>query len=177
MSDLGNKEVMAKNIKYYMSLHNKTRKQICSDLGFAYTTFSDWINGKKYPRIDKIEMMANYFNIAKSDLVESKDKQELASTYDNLYKLDKIKLPFLGKVACGEPIFADEIIFSQCETKKRLIPNNINSYWNDVTDLLLVEHLLSGTSYIYNALFSIRNIEIKMKNLSLFTDIFYIIFP
>ena len=70
-----------------MSLHNKTRKQICSDLGFAYTTFSDWINGKKYPRIDKIEMMANYFNIAKSDLVESKDKQELASTYDNLYKL------------------------------------------------------------------------------------------
>ena len=52
MSDLGNKEVMAKNIKYYMSLHNKTRKQIRSDLGFAYTTFSDWINGKKYPRID-----------------------------------------------------------------------------------------------------------------------------
>ena len=38
--------------------------------------------------------------------------------------------------------------------------------------MLLVEHLLSGTSYIYNALFSIRNIEIKMKNLSLFTDIF-----
>ena len=41
----------------------------------------------------------------------------------------------------------NEIIFSQCETKKRLIPNNINSYWNDVTDLLLVEHLLSGASY------------------------------
>lgn len=44
-----------------------------------------------------------------------------------------------------------EIIFSICETKKRLIPNNINSYWNDVTDLLLVEHLHSGASYIYNA--------------------------
>lgn len=70
----------------------------------------------------------------------------------------------------------NEIIFSQCETKKRLILNNINSYWNDVTDLLLVEHLLSGTSYIYNAPFSIRNIEIKMQKLSLFTDIFYIIF-
>ena len=46
---------------------------------------------------------------------------------------------------------SNEIIFSQCERKKRLIPNNINSFWNDVTDLLLVEHLLSGTSYIYNA--------------------------
>lgn len=108
MSDLGNREVMAKNIKYYMSLHNKTRKQMCSDLGFSYTTFSDWINAKTYPRIDKIEMMANYFDIAKSDLVENKEKKELTSTYDNLYKIDKIKLPLLGKVACGEPIYADE---------------------------------------------------------------------
>ena len=50
----------------------KSRKQICEDLGFAYSTFSDWVNGKKYPRIDKIEMMANYFGIEKSDLVEKK---------------------------------------------------------------------------------------------------------
>ena len=108
MSDLGNREVMAANIKYFMTLHGKTRKQICEDLGFAYSTFSDWVNGKKYPRIDKIEMMANYFNISKADLVERKQKIELTETVDNIYKLGKIKLPFLGKVACGEPIFADE---------------------------------------------------------------------
>ena len=75
-----------------------------------------------------------------------------------------------------ELVSSNEIIFSQCERKKRLIPNNINSCWNDVTDLLLVEHLHSGASYIYNTPFSIRNIEIKMQKLSLFTDIFYIIF-
>lgn len=108
MSDLENREVMAANIKYFMTLHGKTRKQICEDLGFAYSTFSDWVNGKKYPRIDKIEMMANYFNISKADLVERKQKIELTETVDNIYKLGKIKLPFLGKVACGEPIFTDE---------------------------------------------------------------------
>lgn len=108
MSDLGNREVMAANIKYFMTLHGKTRKQMCEDLGFAYSTFSDWVNGKKYPRIDKIEMMANYFNISKADLVERKQKIELTETVGNIYKLDKIKLPFLGKVACGEPIFADD---------------------------------------------------------------------
>lgn len=70
MSDLGNKEIMAKNIKYYMDLHGKSRKDMCHDLGFVYSTFSDWLNGKKYPRIDKIEMMANYFGISKADLVE-----------------------------------------------------------------------------------------------------------
>ena len=108
MSDLGNREVMAANIKYFMTLHGKSRRQMCEDLGFAYSTFSDWVNGKKYPRIDKIEMMANYFNISKADLVERKQKIDLTETVDNLYKIDKIKLPLLGNVACGEPIYADE---------------------------------------------------------------------
>lgn len=72
MSDLGNKEIMAKNIKRLMALHRKERSDICKDLGFKYTTFTDWINGKTYPRIDKIEMMANYFGVSKSELVEDK---------------------------------------------------------------------------------------------------------
>ena len=75
MSDLGNKEIMAKNIKYYMDLHGKTRNEICEALGVKYTTFSDWVKGNSYPRIDKIELLANYFGIEKSDLVEDKTKQ------------------------------------------------------------------------------------------------------
>ena len=72
MSDLGNKDVLAKNLQYYMNINNKTRNDICDDLGFKYSTFSDWINAKKYPRIDEIEIMANYFNIPKADLIEYK---------------------------------------------------------------------------------------------------------
>ena len=72
MSDLGNKAIMSKNIRYYMALHDKTRAELSRDLGIKYTTLTDWINGKTYPRIDKIEMMARYFGIEKSDLVESK---------------------------------------------------------------------------------------------------------
>lgn len=69
---LGNKEIISKNIKYYMGLKGKERKEMCEDLGFPYTTFVDWINGVTYPRIDKIEMMANYFGIEKSDLIEER---------------------------------------------------------------------------------------------------------
>ncbi len=71
MSDLGNKAVMAHNIQYYMELHGKTRSEMCEALGVKYTTFTDWVKGNSYPRIDKIELMANYFGIKKSDLVES----------------------------------------------------------------------------------------------------------
>ena len=76
MSDLGNKEVFAKNLKYYMKYYNVDRNKICDDLKIPYTTFAEWDNGNVYPRIDKIEMLANYFKIKKSDLIEDKYKNE-----------------------------------------------------------------------------------------------------
>lgn len=72
MSDLGNKQVMAENIRYYLHKNNLNQTDICNALGFKAPTFSDWVNAKTYPRIDKIEMMANYFGISKSDLVEER---------------------------------------------------------------------------------------------------------
>ena len=75
MSDLGNKEVFAENLNYYMKMYNKDRNEICKILEIPYTTLSDWLNAKKYPRIDSIELLANYFNIQKSDLIEDKNKK------------------------------------------------------------------------------------------------------
>ena len=56
MSNLGNKAIMAKNIQYYMDLNKKSRNDICKALGVKYTTFTDWVKGNSYPRIDKIEL-------------------------------------------------------------------------------------------------------------------------
>ena len=52
MSDLGNKEVFAKNLHYYMNMNNIDRNKMCKLLEIPYTTLSDWLNAKKYPRID-----------------------------------------------------------------------------------------------------------------------------
>lgn len=73
MTNLGNKDVFAKNLKKYMQLNGKTRNEVCHALGLKYTTFADWVNGRKYPRMDKVEMLANYFGIKKSDLIEDND--------------------------------------------------------------------------------------------------------
>lgn len=70
MSDLGNKAIMAENIQRLMDSRGIDRNTICADLGFKYTTFTDWVKGNTYPRIDKIEKMANYFGVPKSQLVE-----------------------------------------------------------------------------------------------------------
>ena len=58
MSDLGNKEIFAKNLKYYMKLNHKDRNDVCRDLEIPYSTFTDWCNANIYPRIDKIELLA-----------------------------------------------------------------------------------------------------------------------
>ena len=99
MSDLGNEKIFSKNLKYYMELNNKTRYDVCKALNFPYTTFSDWYNAKIYPRIDKIEMLANYFGIKKSDLIE--DKSTIST--DN-----KQVFPLLGIVKAGYNYLAQE---------------------------------------------------------------------
>lgn len=67
---LGNKEIMASNIKRHIDKLGMTVKDFAMTLDFKYTTVLDWVNAKTYPRIDKIEIMANYFGVEKSDLVE-----------------------------------------------------------------------------------------------------------
>lgn len=67
---MDNKYVFANNLNYYMKKYGKSRRDISEALGISYYTVTDWVNGKKYPRMDKVEMLANYFGILKSDLIE-----------------------------------------------------------------------------------------------------------
>ena len=71
-----NKKIMARNIKRHMEQKGVTNQQLCDALDFKYTTFLDWVKGVTYPRIGKIEAMADYFGILKSDLIEEKLTEE-----------------------------------------------------------------------------------------------------
>lgn len=68
--DNKNKLILAKNLAFYMSQKGVDRYKLCEDLNFKYSTVSEWLSANKYPRMDKIEILANYFNINKSDLIE-----------------------------------------------------------------------------------------------------------
>lgn len=72
MQSLGNKEIMAKNLKHYLERSGKSQKDLAEVLGVSTSTLNDWVKGKKYPRIDKIELLARFFGILKSDLIEDK---------------------------------------------------------------------------------------------------------
>ena len=78
------KETMAKNLKYYMEKTGKTQKELAAVAGVSEPTFSYWINGIKYPRIDKIQKLADYFGILKSDLIEEKVTPEMQKNSDTM---------------------------------------------------------------------------------------------
>lgn len=91
-----NKRIMAQNIKRFMEQKGVTNQQICDALGFKYTTFMDWIKGVTYPRIGKVEAMANYFGCEKSDLIEN--KKEKSTEYDGLSEKRKALMDFAHSV-------------------------------------------------------------------------------
>ena len=103
-----NKKIFAQNLKWYMDKAGKSRKQVCEDLGFSYFTFTDWVNGKKFPRIDKVEMLADYFGIMKSDLIEAKCSD--LHSYNETFQPRSVKIPVLGRVQAGYPVEAIENI-------------------------------------------------------------------
>ena len=76
MSNIGNKEVFAENLAYYVEQSGRTQKELSELVGVSTSTFNDWMKAKKYPRIDKIEMLANYFKVLKSDLIEKKTEED-----------------------------------------------------------------------------------------------------
>lgn len=72
------KRLFSINLKRIMLENGKTQSDIVKDLSFRQAKVSDWLNGKKYPRMDKIEMLAQYFRISIDELI-SVSKQEKMS--------------------------------------------------------------------------------------------------
>ena len=74
---MDNRNVFATNLNRYMQERNVTRNDLSEAIGVSYFTVTDWVKGKKYPRMDKVELLAQYFCVNKSDLIEDAKKINL----------------------------------------------------------------------------------------------------
>jgi len=102
------KNIFASNLKKYMNASNITRRDLSEALGVSYYTITSWVNGSKYPRMDKVEMLAEYFGIQKSDLIEEKLTAE-PPPISNLIPCPATRqVPIIGAIACGTPILAEQ---------------------------------------------------------------------
>lgn len=104
------KRVFSSRLKHYMQINGKNQTDLMRDLGLGSSTVSSWCTGQKLPRMGKIQMLADYFGINKSDLIEDKPFAapgvQIPPGFAPLPKM--VEVPLVGQVACGQPITAEE---------------------------------------------------------------------
>ena len=101
-----------KNIKKQRQQLNLTQTELAQKLGYADKSMIAKIEkGQVDLPQSKIIAFADALETTPGLLMgwsEPNAQNDITDNADNLYKIDKIKLPLLGTVACGEPIYADE---------------------------------------------------------------------
>ena len=78
-TDFDSKMIFANNLKRYLQLTGKTQKEVAAAIGVTTGNFCDWMNCRSYPRMEKLQALADYFGIKKADLLEelTEDEDEL----------------------------------------------------------------------------------------------------
>ena len=95
---MDNKRIFSTNLNRLMAIHNKSRKDIAQVLGLSYFTVSDWVNGKKYPRMDKVELLARYFGVSKSELIEEVNFTDNSPKIQSISKDEQLLLELFRQV-------------------------------------------------------------------------------
>ncbi|MBO7710963.1 MAG: helix-turn-helix transcriptional regulator [Lachnospiraceae bacterium] len=80
------KEIFIKNLRYLMEAKGVTQADICRELGVSSATVSDWCNGKKFPRTDKLQRIAELLNVRPSALTSETGLQD----YEDQQRLEAL---------------------------------------------------------------------------------------
>ncbi len=70
MALVENKTVFARNLRKYIQVNNVLKIDVARAAKVSSGTISDWLSERSYPRMDKIQRIAEFFHIEKSDLIE-----------------------------------------------------------------------------------------------------------
>lgn len=103
MTEDEQRRIFSRNLNYYINQTGKQQKEIAQTLGFSHKTFNSWCVGRILPRTGKVQIIADYFGIDKSDLLDDKIPQktntvkaEIKKKIDLLDTSDQLRL--LGRI-------------------------------------------------------------------------------
>lgn len=142
MSDDFYKKIFSKNLRYYMELNQKEQIDIINDLGFNKSSVSTWCNGTRLPRMDKVDALAKYFGINRSDLIEerknntsissfiqcqTKDEETLVLSYRELNNTNKKKSVTYTKNLLSTQRMENELLAAHQRTDIEATPEGIQN--------------------------------------------------
>lgn len=114
MSTMEERIIFAENLQRLMDEHGKSRSDLSMDTGIKYATICEWLLKRKYPRIDKIQILADYFGVGKTDLIDKRSA---------VVQTTGVRIPVLGSVPAGIPLEAVEDIVDYEEIPEAMARN------------------------------------------------------
>lgn len=106
---MSNEEIrrnFSRNLNYLINREKLTQREVAAALGVSISSISLWVTGKTIPRMDKIDKIAELFGVQRSDLLENGTEEKKGVVPLDFAKLKRI--PILGRIAAGVPIYAEE---------------------------------------------------------------------
>lgn len=84
MTDNEQKRIFSRNLNHYININKKQQNEVAKAIGEKPTTLNMWVNGKSMPSVGKIQKIADYFGIGKSDLTDDKTDMIMEDAYANI---------------------------------------------------------------------------------------------
>ena len=108
------REIFVSNLRFLMEEKGITQADICRELNVSSATVSDWCSGKKYPRVDTVQRLADLLGVRFSMLTtddglnDYEDQQRLEAfhqdprlgmLFDHARKMSKEDVDFMIQMA------------------------------------------------------------------------------
>lgn len=103
------KEIFASNLKHLLDIHDLAQVDVAKAIGVSPQTFNTWVKGVAIPRMGKIQALADYFGVLKSELVDDNPPSLAEPQNKSFSSAGYVRIPVLGEIAGGIPIEAIEI--------------------------------------------------------------------
>lgn len=79
MTDQEQKQIFSYNLIQYLQLNGKSQREVADAIGVSPQTFNTWCKGIALPRMGKVQRLADYFRISKTDLLDPNDFSAVCS--------------------------------------------------------------------------------------------------
>ena len=123
---------IASQIKKLRKSRGWTQPQLADQLSVSKQTISNWETEIKVPRMGSLQKLADLFNVRIGEItnasIDDNDIFKINKSTNVIYplsdSLQRVKIPIIGEIACGDPITAEENIEGYTEeTFEKPIPS------------------------------------------------------
>lgn len=101
------RQIFSENLRRLLKESDKTQKELAEAIGESQQVVNTWAIGRSIPRMGRVQKLADFFGVEKSVLVDEWPESGIPKL-SNVFPISKKRIPLLGEIACGEPIFCNE---------------------------------------------------------------------